>query len=110
MKKMKSFMVVHRDPKVSWDKVEENWARMVDLEPATWVRTYFNKEEKVRYCLWLAPDEEALRKIFSEFNISWESILRVEETVPGIWERLYLAQMEDDEKADTVTDSNMLSQ
>jgi hypothetical protein len=37
MKKMKNFMVVHRDSDVSWDKVEENWSKMVDLEPATWL-------------------------------------------------------------------------
>jgi hypothetical protein len=49
MKKMKNFMVVHRDPEVSWDKIEENWSKMVDLEPATWLRTYYNMDEKVRY-------------------------------------------------------------
>jgi len=29
MKKMKNFMVVHRDPEVSWDKIEENWSKAV---------------------------------------------------------------------------------
>jgi hypothetical protein len=40
--------------------------------------------EKVRYCLWLAPDMDELKKIFSEFHIAFESILRVEETVPDM--------------------------
>jgi hypothetical protein len=104
MKRMKTFMVVHRDPKVSWEKVEENWAKMVDIEPATWVRTYYNKDEKIRYCLWQAPNEEVLKKIFSDFHITWESILRVDETIPDIWAKKYRAEIEAEEKADTVAD------
>jgi hypothetical protein len=104
MKKLRNFMVVHRDPRVSWQKVEENWSKMVDLEPATWVRTYFNMDKKVRYCLWLAPDEDVLKEIFSEFSITWESILEVEETVPDIWARKYRAQTEAEEREDTKAD------
>ncbi|MDA8402653.1 MAG: DUF4242 domain-containing protein [Desulfobacteraceae bacterium] len=103
-KKMQKFMVVHRDPHVSWDTVEENWSKMVSVEPATWIRTYFNADEKVRYCLWLAPDADELKKIFSEFHVSYESILRVEETVPDIWERQYAEQMEAEERADTIAE------
>lgn len=101
---MKSFMVVHRDPKVTWEKVEENWSKMVDLEPATWLRTYFNVDEKVRYCLWLAPDADTLEKIFSDFNITWESILEIKETVPDIWAKKYRSQIEAEEKEDTAAD------
>lgn len=107
MKKMKSFMVVHKDPRVSWDKVEENWSRIVDLEQATWLRTYYNLQEKVRFCLWLSPNEEILKKIFSDFQIAWESILEVEETIPDIWAKKYRAQMEAEEKEDTATSSEM---
>ncbi len=103
MKRMKSFMVVHKDPKVSWDKVEENWAKLVDIEPATWIRTYYNKKEKIRYCLWLAPNKDVLVKIFSDFKITWESISEVNETIPDIWARKYRADMEEEEKADTAT-------
>lgn len=99
MKRSKNFMVVHRDPHVSWEKVEENWSKMVDLEPATWLRTYFNMKEKVRFCLWNAPSEEALKKIFEGFRISWESILEVEETIPDIWARKYRAKIEEEERA-----------
>ena len=102
-------MVVHRDPAVSWDKVEENWSRMVDLESATWLRTYYNMDEKVRFCMWLAPNEGALKKIFAEFQVSWESILQVEETIPDIWARRYRAQMEAEERDDSTTSSEMLS-
>jgi hypothetical protein len=104
---MKSFMVVHKDPRVSWDKVEENWSRIVDLEQATWLRTYYNLQEKVRFCLWLSPNEEILKKIFSDFQIAWESILEVEETIPDIWAKKYRAQMEAEEKEDTATSSEM---
>jgi hypothetical protein len=107
MKKMKNFMVVHRDPKVSWEKVEENWSKMVDLEPATWLRTYFNMDEKVRYCLWRAPDGETLKKIFADFKISWESILEVKETIPDIWAREYQEQMEAEEREDIATSREM---
>ena len=103
MKKLKNFMVVHRDPQVSWETVEENWSRMVDLEPATWLRTYYNMNEKVRFCLWLAPNDETLKKIFADFKISWESILEVEETIPDIWARKYQAQIEAEEREDTAT-------
>lgn len=109
MKKMKNFMVVHRDPDVSWDKVEENWTKMVDLEPATWLRTYYNVDEKVRFCLWLAPNKEALEKIFADFHIRWESILEVEETIPDIWAKKYLAQMEEEDREDTATSSQRLA-
>ena len=109
MKKMKNFMVVHRDPDVSWDKVEENWSKMVDIEPATWLRTYFNVDEKVRFCLWLAPNEAVLKKIFADFQIRWESILEVEETIPDIWARKYQAQMEAEDRDDTATSSQRLA-
>jgi len=104
MQKMKKFMVVHRDPKVSWDTVEENWSKLVAVEPATWIRTYFNADKKVRYCLWMAPDADTLKKIFSEFNITFESILKVEETVPDIWDRQYAERMEEEEREDAVVD------
>ena len=73
-------MVVHKDPHISWTEVEENWRALANIESATWVATFFNKKEGVRYCLWLAADEKELRSIFDEFNVSWDSILEVEET------------------------------
>ena len=80
---------------------------MVDLKPATWLRTYYNVNEKVRFCLWLAPNEAALKKIFSDFHIRWESITEVEETIPDIWARKYRAQIEAEEREDTATKSEM---
>lgn len=32
MKRMKSFLVVHRDPRMPWERVEENWSKLVDLD------------------------------------------------------------------------------
>lgn len=107
MKKMRNFMVVHKDPQVSWEKVEENWSKMVDLEPATWLRTYFNVDKKVRFCLWRAPDEETLMKIFTDFEISWDSILEVKETVPDIWAREYRAQLEAEEREESAASREM---
>ena len=107
MKRMKNYMVVHRDPQVSWDVIEKNWSKMVDLEPATWLRTYYNMDEKVRFCMWLAPNEGALKKIFADFKISWESILEVKETIPDIWAREYREQMEAEEREDIAKSREM---
>jgi hypothetical protein len=107
MSKMKKYMVVHDDPQVSWEKVEENWSRMVDIEPATWLRTYYNADEKVRYCLWRAPAKETLENIFADFEISWTSILEVKETIPDIWAREYRAQMEAEEKEELAASREM---
>ncbi|MBI5063768.1 MAG: DUF4242 domain-containing protein [Deltaproteobacteria bacterium] len=102
MKALKKFMVVHRDPGMSWDKVEENWSKMAEIESATWLRTFYNVENNTRYCLWLAPGEDVLMKIFSGFKIAWRSILEVEETIPDIWARKYRDQMEAEEKEENV--------
>lgn len=44
-----------------------------------------NKKKGIRYCVWLAPDEDTLKSIFSELEISWDSMVEVEETVPDLW-------------------------
>jgi len=45
MAKLLKYMVVHNDPQISWEKVEENWAKLAKVEKCTWVRTCFNKEK-----------------------------------------------------------------
>jgi hypothetical protein len=102
MAKLKKIMVVHHDPNVSWEKVEENWRKLANVESATWVRTYFNKKEGVRYCVWLASNAEDLKKIFSDLAISWESILETEETVPDLWGKTWEVHLEVEGKADTL--------
>jgi hypothetical protein len=102
MKQMKKFMVVHRDPTIPWSKVEENWRKLANVESATWIRTCYNKEKGVRYCVWLAPDESELNKLFSGLNISWESMLEVQETVPDLWGEKWEAHLEAEATADTL--------
>ena len=85
MAQLKKFMVVHRDPNISWEKVEENWIKLAKVEGGKWIRTCFNKKEGVRYCVWMAQNEEDLKKIFDDLHVSWESMLEVEETVPDLW-------------------------
>ena len=82
---MARFMVIHRNPDVSWEEIEENWIKLANVESATWERTWYNKSEGARYCLWHASDMEGLKELFGEMNIAYESILEVEETVPDIW-------------------------
>ena len=82
---MKTFMVVHKAPKLSWDMVEENWRKLARIESATWIKTYYNVDEGLRYCLWQAPETATLEKIFGDLAISFYSITEVEETRPDMW-------------------------
>jgi len=102
MAKMLKYMVVHKDPDVSWEKVEENWAKLAKIEKCTWVRTFFNREKGVRYCEWLASDERTLKSIFIDLNISFESIIEVEETVPDLWGKKWEEHLKAEEKASTL--------
>lgn len=101
MAKMKKFMVVHRDPAVSWTDVEENWAKMAAVESAEWIRTWFNKKEGVRYCIWLASSVKDLKEIFNSVAAKWESILEVEETVPDLWGTKWAEHLQAEASADT---------
>ena len=102
MAKQAKFMVVHHDPNISWKKVEENWAKAAAVESATWIRTYFNRTEGVRFCLWMAQDSNNLKAIFKNLNVSWESVVEVEETVPDLWGRRWKKHVEAEATADTV--------
>ena len=86
------FMVIHRSRDKNWGEVEENWAKLAQVKSASWERTWFNKNEGVRYCLWHSPDVETLKKIFNDLSIEWESIMEVEETVPDIWKAFRYAK------------------
>ena len=68
MAKMLKYMIVHNDPNISWEKVEENWTKLAKVEKCTWVRTCFKKEKGLRYCVWLAPDECTLKAIFMDLH------------------------------------------
>jgi hypothetical protein len=85
MEKMRKYMVVHRDPDTPWEQVEANWARLANIEHAIWVRTCFNREHGMRFCVWMAQNEDELKKVFSDLEISWEWLIEVEETVPDLW-------------------------
>ena len=102
MAKMLKYMVVHKDPNISWEKVEENWAKLAKVEKCTWVRTFFNREKGVRYCEWLASDESTLKSTFVDLDISFESIIEVEETVPDLWGKKWEEHLEAEEKASTL--------
>ena len=101
MPKMIKFMIVHNDPNISWEKVEENWAKLANVETCTWVRTLFNKEKGLRYCEWLSPDERTLKSIFLDLNISYETIVAVEETVPDLWGKRWEEHLLAEETAST---------
>lgn len=102
MAKMKKFMAVHRAPDISWEKVEENWAKSANVEEATWIRTYYNKNVGVRYCNWLAPDAEKLKSVFKDLGVSYESLIEVEETVPDLWGDKWEKHLKAESKADTL--------
>ncbi len=102
MKKMQQYMAVHRDPDVNCNVVQANWRKMAKLESAKWVRTYINEEKGMRYCIWMAPDENELKKIFTEMKVSFETILPVVETVPDMWGDQWQEHLKKDDKADTL--------
>ena len=55
--------------------------------------------------MWLAPDMEALQKIFSDMDVSWESMYEVEETKPDLWgEKKWKEHLEAEATADTLGD------
>ncbi len=82
---MATFMVVHEAPELSWEEVEKKWIALAREQSAIWVRTWFNRDEGVRYCEWNAPNAKVLQEIFSRYKVSWKSILEVEKTSPGSW-------------------------
>jgi len=84
---MKKYMVVHRAPGLSWEAVQKNWRKLARVASATWITTYFNVDEGVRYCVWHSPDSATLKRIFAELEISFESVTEVEETKPDMWGR-----------------------
>ena len=102
MAQIKKFMAVHRDPNISWEAVEENWAKAANVEAATWIRTCYNKKEGVRYCVWLAPDVEKLKSVFSDLGVTYESLLEVEETIPDLWGYKWKEHLDAELKSDTL--------
>ena len=55
----------------------------------------------MRYCEWLAPDESTLKSSFADLDITFESILEVEETVPDLWGKKWEEHLAAEEKAST---------
>jgi len=102
MSQLKKFMMIHNNPNTDCNEVQSNWRTLAKVEAATWVRSYFNEEKGMRYCLWLAPSEEELKNIFTEIGISWESVVEVEETVPDLWGEKWDEHLEKDAAADTL--------
>ena len=98
---MKKFMVYHHDPDVDCNVVQANWRKLTRVESGTWIRTYFNEEKGMRFCHWLAPDEETLKNIFTRMNVSWETIVEVQETIPDLWGEKWEEHLAAERSADT---------
>ena len=102
MGKMRKFIAVHNNPGIDCEVIQANWRKAAMIEDATWERTYYNDYSGMRYCIWLANDEDQLKKIFTDMNVSWESILPIEETVPDLWGEKWDEHLEADKTADTL--------
>ena len=102
MAKQSKFMAIHRDPRKTWEDIEKSWAKAANVESATWIRTYFNRKEGVRFCLWMAQGKRQLEEIFNSLDVSWESILEVEETIPDLWGGRWEKHIEAETAADTL--------
>ena len=104
MANFNKYMMVHNNPGIDCDEVQANWRKMAAVETATWIKSYFNEEKGMRYCIWLAASEEVLKNIFTEIGINWDSIVQVEETVPDLWGEKWHEHLEKDAVADTLGD------
>jgi len=102
MAKQKQFMAVHRNPGLDCATVQGNWRKLANVESATWVRTYFNEPTGTRYCVWLAPDEKELKRIFEEMGVGYESVLPVQETIPDLWGEAWQEHVRTDAAADNL--------
>lgn len=102
MKEMQKFMAVHNNPGIDCEVVQANWRKLAAVQSATWVRTYYNEEKGMRYCIWLAPNDEELKKIFDSLEVSYETILPVKETTPDLWGEKWEKHLEEDAVADTL--------
>ena len=102
MSKLNRYMMVHINPDLDCKEVQANWRKLANVETATWIRTYYNEKKGVRYCVWMAPNEEELKNICTEIGISWDSIIMVEETVPDLWGEKWNEHLEKEASADTL--------
>lgn len=102
MAQKKKFMVVHHNPGLDCSVIQSNWRKLADVESATWLRTFINYDQGWRYCVWLAPDEEELKRIFDKMDIAWESIVQVEETSPDLWGEKWEEHIQKEAVADTL--------
>jgi len=104
MARLRKFMAVHHNPGIDCKVVQANWRKLAQVENAKWLVTYFNEDSGWRYCVWLAPDEAELRKIFDGINVSYESIMPIEETVPDLWGEKWQEHLALDAVADNLGD------
>ena len=102
MSKQYKYMMVHNAPESTCKEVQANWRKLARVESATWIRTYYNEDLGMRYCLWMAPNEETLKNIFTEIGISWESIIQVEETTPDMWGQKWEEHVREEATASTL--------
>lgn len=99
---MRTYMVIHRNPELSWKVVEQNWRKLASVESANWITTYFNVDEGVRYCVWHSPDKATLKKTFNNLEISYESMTEVEITKPDMWGESWEDHLRAEASADTL--------
>lgn len=102
MANFKRYMMVHKNPEIDCEEVQNKWRALARKEAGIWIRTYYSQEAGVRYCIWLAPGEEDLKNIFTEIGISWDSIVEVEEIVPDMWGEKWNEHLEEEAVADTL--------
>ena len=102
MAEFNKFIAVHHNPGIDCKVVQANWRELAKVENAKWIRTYFNEGSGWRFCIWLAPNEAELKKIFDEIGVSYENILPVEETVPDLWGEKWQEHLQKDAEADNL--------
>ncbi|MBI9085321.1 MAG: DUF4242 domain-containing protein [Desulfobacterales bacterium] len=102
MTKFNKYIAVHHNPGIDCKVVQANWRELAKVESAKWIRTYFDEDSGRRFCIWLAPDEAEVKKIFDEIGVSYEYILPVEETSPDLWGEKWQEHLQKDAVADNL--------
>jgi uncharacterized protein DUF4242 len=102
MSKLNKYMMVHNTPGIDCEEVQANWRKLAKIEAGAWLRTYYNEEKGIRYCLWMTQSEEELKNIFIEIGISWDTITPVEEIIPDLWGEKWNEHLKNDVVADNL--------
>ncbi|MEW6349479.1 MAG: nickel-binding protein [Thermodesulfobacteriota bacterium] len=82
---MPHYLTIHHDPELPRERIEARWIELAQERRALWVKTWFNLSKGKRFCWWDAPNQTALERVFSDHQVTWDEIVKVDITNPSDW-------------------------